>query len=348
LDALERVQLAYALASATVAFLLVLLIEPAWIRVARRRGLIGRDMNKPGNIMVAEAGGIWAIVAASFGLLSLEALYTYLEGEVYYPAELYALVSLLLLASLLGFIDDILGWKRGLPRWQRVAFMAPVSLPLVVIKAGQSTLSLPLLGTVDLGVAYPLVAVPLGVLGAANAFNMVAGFNGLEAGMGLLLMLFTAAYASLKGLDLVLQASLVMAAALLGFLRYNWYPARVFPGNAFTYGVGAYYAALVILGNMEKYGLALFTLYFIKALLNLRGYMHRVWKPGVIEDFGMPRPDGTLDSPLEGIYTLTHAVIKLLKRLKGSAREPEVVAVILAIQAAIGLIVLILAAKGLL
>jgi len=345
---LERVPLMYALASAAVAFFLVLLIEPAWIRVARRRGLVGRDMNKPGKVMVAEAGGIWAIVAASFGLLVLEALYTYLEGEVYHPAELYALVSLLLLASLLGFIDDILGWKRGLPRWQRVAFMAPVSLPLVVMKAGQSTLSLPLLGTVDLGVAYPLVAVPLGVLGAANAFNMIAGFNGLEAGMGLLLMLFTAAYASLKGLDLVLQASLVMAAALLGFLRYNWYPAKVFPGNAFTYGVGAYYAALVIIGNMEKYGLALFALYFIKALLNLRGYMHHVWKPGVIEDFGVPRPDGTLDSPLEGIYTLTHAVIKLLKRLKGSAYEPEVVTVILAMQAIIGFVVLILAAEGLL
>ncbi|WP_236698176.1 MraY family glycosyltransferase [Pyrodictium occultum] len=339
---------AYLLASAAVAFTLVIVVEPAWIRVARERGLVGRDMNKPGRVMVAEAGGIWAVVAAAFGLLTLEALYTYLGGGLYRPAELFALVALLLLSSVLGFVDDILGWKKGLPRWQRVVFMAPVSLPLVVIKAGHSRLELPLIGAVDLGLAYPLVAVPIGVLGAANAFNMIAGFNGLEAGMGLLLMLFTAAYAYMKKVYFVLQGSVIMAAALAGFLVYNWYPARVFPGNGFTYGVGAYYAALVIIGNMEKFGLFLFTLYFIKALLNLRGYLHHVWKPGVIEDFGVPLPDGTLDSPLEGIYTLTHAVIKLLKRLKGSAREPEVVAVILVMQALIGIAALILAARGIL
>jgi UDP-N-acetylglucosamine--dolichyl-phosphate N-acetylglucosaminephosphotransferase len=128
---------------------------------------------------------------------------------------------------------------------------------------------------------------------------------------------------------------------------YNWYPAKVFPGNAFTYGVGAYYAALVIVGNMEKFGLLLFTLYFVKALLNLRGYMHHVWKPGVIEDFGVPKPDGTLDTPVEGVYTLTHAAIKLLKRIKGSAKEPEVVMVILLLQAAIGFALIAAAYRGL-
>ena len=336
--------LVYALASSLVAFALVLVIEPAWIRVARARGLVGQDMNKPGNVVVAEAGGIWAVVAAAFGLLALEALYTYLEGAPYQPAELYALVTLLLLASLLGFTDDILGWKRGLPRWQRVAFMAPVSLPLVVIKAGTSKLSLPLVGTVDLGIAYPLVAVPVGVLGAANAFNMLAGYNGLEAGMGLLLMLFTAAYAALKGLDLVFQAALVMAAALLGFLRYNWYPARVFPGNAFTYGVGAYYAALVILGNMEKYGLALFTLYFLELLLFIRGLGDKIYK----ENFGIPQPDGSLEPPYEKNYSITHLAIRLLKRTRGRATEKGVVLVILLAQAVIGFVALILALEGLL
>ena len=336
----------YATIGAAVAAAVVLAVEPAWIRAAHRRGLVGRDMNKPGEVLVAEAGGVWAVVGAAVGLLLLEALYTYLGGPRW-DRQGFALTSLLLLSAIIGFTDDILGWKKGLPRWQRVVFMVPAALPLVVIKAGHSTLSVPFIGTVDLGLAYPLLAVPIGVTGAANAFNMLAGFNGLEAGMGLLLMLFTAAYAWMKHVPLVPEAAIVMAGALLAFLRYNWYPAKVFPGNAFTYAVGAYYAALVILGNMEKFGLTLFTLYFIKALLYARGVAHRVWKPGV-EDFGVPRPDGTLDTPLEGLYSLTHAAIKLLKRVKGSAREPEVVAVILAAQALIGLITLLLAAKGIL
>ena len=339
--------LAGAVAGSLVAGLATLWSVRWWIGVARERGFVGRDMNKPGRVLVAEAGGVWAVVGAAFGLLAFEAWHVYLGGGVYRAPELFALTSLLLLSAFLGFLDDILGWKRGLARRWRVILMAPISLPLVVVKAGHSTLALPLVGVVNLGLLYPLVAVPVGVLGAANAFNMLAGFNGLEAGMGLLLMLFTAWYAWIKQVYFVVYAALIMAAALVAFLVYNWYPARVFPGNSFTYGVGAYYAALVIIGNMEKFGLLLFTLYFVKALLYFRGVLHGVWKPG-IEDFGVPQPDGTLEPPLEGTYSLTHWAIRVLKRVRGRAREPEVVLLILSLQAAIGFTLIGLAYSGLL
>ncbi len=336
----------YTAASMLVAFTLTLVLVKRWIPVAHRIGMVGKDMNKPGNIMVAEAGGMWAIVSASFGLVFLEALYVYLKGVYYEPLHLYSLVTMLLLASLLGFMDDVLGWKKGLARRYRVLLMAPISLPLVVIKAGKSVMDLPLVGPVDFGLAYPLILVPIGVLGAANAFNMIAGYNGLEAGMGLLLMLYTAAYALMKGVPFVPSAALIMAAALLGFLVYNWYPAKVFPGNGFTYGVGAYYAGLVIIGNMEKFGVALFTLYFVKAAMYFYGLAKGVWKGG-IEDFGVPRPDGTLEAPLRGPYSLQHLTIRLLARLTGRATERGVVLFILGLQAVIGAVLLALAWRGL-
>ncbi|BEP18312.1 UDP-N-acetylglucosamine--dolichyl-phosphate N-acetylglucosaminephosphotransferase [Pyrofollis japonicus] len=341
---MNSADIVYAVTSSIVAFAIVVAVEPAWIRAAHERGLVGKDMNKPGDVKVAEAGGVWAIVAAAFGLLVLEALYTYLSNSMYYPAELYALVSLLLLATFIGFLDDILGWKKGLPRWARIVFMAPVALPLVVIKAGKSTLALPLIGVVDLGLAYPLLAVPIGVLGAANAFNMLAGYNGLEAGMGILLMLFTSIYAYMKGLVFIVQAALIMMMTLLGFLLYNWYPARVFPGNALTYGVGAYYAALVVLGNMEKFGVSLFTLYFIEFMLFLRGLRNGVYK----ENFGIPREDGSLIEPYDKVYSLTHFAIRVLRRLRGRAREPEVTVILLLLQTTIGVILICLSVAGLL
>jgi len=55
-------------------------------------------------------------------------------------------------------------------------------LPLVAIKVGKSFLKLPIFGHIEVGLFYPLLLVPLGVTGAANAVNMLAGFNGLEAG----------------------------------------------------------------------------------------------------------------------------------------------------------------------
>jgi UDP-N-acetylglucosamine--dolichyl-phosphate N-acetylglucosaminephosphotransferase len=172
------------------------------------------------------------------------------------------------------------------------------------------------------------------VIGAANAFNMIAGHNGLEAGMGLLLMIFTALYASAKGLDHVAVASLIMAAALAGFLAFNWYPARVFPGNSLTYGVGAYYAGLVVVGDFQKFGLALFTLYFIEFALFLRGLLlHGVYK----QNFGIPQPDGSLSPPYERVYSLTHVAMKALRALNVKVTEKRVTILILTAQTLIGL-----------
>jgi UDP-N-acetylglucosamine--dolichyl-phosphate N-acetylglucosaminephosphotransferase len=330
--------------SALVAFLVVLVVEPAWIRVARSRGLVGRDMNKLGAGEVAEAGGVWSIVGAVFGLFVLEALYRYILGHLFYPVTLFAVVEVLLLSGFLGFMDDILGWKKGLPKWQRVVFMAPISLPLVVIKAGQSKMALPLVGVVDLGLLYPLVAVPVGVLGAANAFNMIAGLNGLEAGMGLVLMLTTAAYAWMRHVAFVPEAALIMASAIAGFLVYNRYPARVFPGNSFTYAVGAYYASLTIVGNMEKFALALFAPYFVEFALFLRGLRHGVYK----ENFGRPQPDGSLLPPYDRVYSLTHAAMRLAARLFGKTTERNTVALLVCTEAAWATVLLLLAAHHLL
>ncbi len=326
----------YVIVAATISFLASLVTTSAWIRVAYSRGLVGRDMNKPGDRRVAEAGGMWALVSGSFGVMTLIALYRYLANTYYHVAESFALVALLLLAALLGFLDDLLGWKKGLPRWQRIIFMAPVSLPLVVIKAGVSRISLPVIGVVNLGLLYPLVAVPVGVLGAANAFNMIAGYNGLEATMALLLSVSLAVFAAIKGLSLVLTLSVIMASSVLGFLVFNKYPARVFPGNTFTYGFGAYYAALVILGNMEKAGLGFFTLYFIEFALFIRGLVNGVYK----ENFAKVLPDGSLVEPYDKIYSLTHLAIRVLRRLRGRATEPGVVAFIAILQCIVSAIVI--------
>ncbi len=332
----------YLMAAAITSFAVTYVLMPQWIKVAVRRGFVGRDMNKLGDNYVAEGGGLWAVVGCVFGLYVLASLYRYLGNEPTYSDELFALTSLLLLTALLGFMDDVLGWKKGLPAWLRVAFIAPISIPLIVIKAGYSKLSIPFIGVVDLGIIYPLVAVPVGVLGAANAFNMIAGYNGLEVGMGLTLMAFTAIYSLIKGIDLVPQASLIMASSLMAFARFNWYPAKVFPGNTLTYAVGAYYASIVVLGNMEKFGISLFTLYFIEFLLFIRGLKDGVYK----ENFGVPRPDNSLDEPYDRVYSLTHLSIKLLKCLGIKPTEPKVTLTLISLQVMVGLIALTVNALG--
>ncbi len=328
----------YVVLASIISFMLSLHLVRWWIRKAHEIGLTGKDMNKPEEIQVPESGGIWVGVAASFGLLVFIALQIYLSKYKEYNLELMALALMLFMSSFLGFLDDILGWKKGLKPWSKIIYMAPLALPIVVIKAGYSIITLPIIGSVNLGLLYPLVLVPIGILGAANAFNMLAGYNGLEAGQGILLMLFTLIYSWIKDLHPSLEASAIMLAAILGFMIYNWYPAKVFPGNSFTHGLGAYYAAIVIMGNFEKFGIMLFTLYFIELALFLRGLKDGVYK----ENFGKVQPDGTIMPPYEKAYSLTHLAIKVLIRIRGYAQERDVTLLILSLQTIIGLLSLFL------
>ena len=53
----------------------------------------------------------------------------------------------------------------------------------MVINAGQTIMHVPFIGAVDFGLIYPLLIIPIGVIGATNGLNLLAGHNGLEAGL---------------------------------------------------------------------------------------------------------------------------------------------------------------------
>ena len=63
-----------------------------------------------------------------------------------------------------------------------------IAMPLVVVNAGHVIIELPLLGELNFGLLYPLVIIPIAVIGAANGYNMLAGYNGLEAGLGVIII----------------------------------------------------------------------------------------------------------------------------------------------------------------
>jgi UDP-N-acetylglucosamine--dolichyl-phosphate N-acetylglucosaminephosphotransferase len=150
---------------------------------------------------------------------------------------------------------------------------------------------------------------------------MLAGMNGLEAGMGTIAVgtLGFIAWQSNALAAAVIAACTVMA--LLAFLLFNWYPARVFPGNVMTYTVGATLAVVAILGNLEKYALILFLPYFAELVLKARGGFQQ-------ESFAKPEGTG-LRNRTKKWYSLNHAAIDLLRRLHGKATEEHAVLLIL-------------------
>ena len=324
-----------AVAAPIVSLITTYVVTAKWIEAAKRRNLVSKDVNKPYEKYVPEGGGVGFVIGLTLGALTVVALVTFLAGYELWCLYVLAALNTVLIAAFVGFVDDVLGWKKGLSHKTKVLSTIPAAIPLMAVKARVSVMCLPFLGCMNFGILYPTVIVPVGVVGATNAFNMLAGLNGLEAGMASIIF-FTLGIIAL--IHMKMSAAIISLSALgaaLGFLKLNWYPARVFPGDVLTYSAGAAIAASAILGNMEGPALILFTPYFLELFLYLYGKKNNVEK----ESWGRPVGE-CLELPYDKPYSVTHLFMLLLKKLKGCAREYEVVEAILALEAVIALIVL--------
>ena len=310
-----------------VSFLATWVIARKWIRKAPEIGLIGFDMNKPRKPKVAEMGGICVVFGFVLSILIYIGLMTfYLHKQDY--VEILAVFGTVLSMCIIGMMDDLLGWKKGLRQWQKPIFTIFAALPMMVINAGHSTMNLPIVGVMDLGIIYPLLIVPLGIVGASNAYNMVAGYNGLEAGMGIIILSALGYFALINGKQSALILAICMVSALIAFLYFNWFPAKVFPGDTMTYSVGALAACVAILGNMEKIAVVLFLPYAFDFIIQAAGGFRR-------EAFAKVNEDGSLEMPYKSIYHLTHLAIAVLKQLKGKVYERDVVLFLCGIEIAV-------------
>jgi len=184
---------------------------------------------------------------------------TFLIKSVGYTVEIFSLLCVVLILALIGLTDDLLGWKHGgLSSRVRVILALMASIPLVVINVGSRTMNLPFIGSIDFGLFYPLVLVPLAIAFVTTTYNFLAGFNGLEAGQGMLVLTFLSYVAYVSGSSWLAVVGLCMVGALGGFYVYNRFPAKVFPGDVMTYAIGALIAGMAILGNFEKIAVIVF------------------------------------------------------------------------------------------
>jgi UDP-N-acetylglucosamine--dolichyl-phosphate N-acetylglucosaminephosphotransferase len=284
-----------------VSFLVTLKTTPTISKWLVKAGIVGRDVHKKNKPVLAEMGGLSIAVGIIFGFsVAIALLKNFVELDI-----LFGAFTCILLITLVGIADDIF----QLPQVVKASLPLLAALPLMAIREGVRTLSIPLIGPVDFGVLYPFLLIPLGITGAANATNMLAGINGLETGMGIVM------HATVLAISLIVLPfspfaiysaiiSGIVLGSLIAFLLFNRYPARVFPGDVGTLVIGGALGASVILGNMEKIGVILIFPYFIelglKALTKFKG-----------ASFGKLRSDGTLEAPAGRPASLTHVAMKL-------------------------------------
>lgn len=318
----------YALLIFLVSFITTYFMFPAAIPRLKKAGISGKDMNKPGHPQVAEMGGL--VLAAGFcaGIITAIGIKTFYARLL--TIDLLSLVGALavvLIVCLIGVVDDLIKVRQG----AKAIFPLMASLPLIAIKAGQSLITIPFVGPVNLGVMYSLVMVPIGITGSANAFNMLAGFNGLEAGMGVVVVISLGIIAFFLKSTTAIVLLVAALGALLATLRYNRYPSKVFLGDVGTFSIGAIIATAVILGNFEIAGLIIIIPYAFDAFMK---FTHRLPSTGW---WGIYK-NGKLYCPTSGPVGLCQLIMKW----SGGITERKLVLVLIGIEAVFGAIAIIL------
>ncbi len=307
------------LISLFLGFFITLSILPNWIKKAKSIDLMWKDMNKFQIRKVAGSGGIAVIAGFITGVFYYIAVNTFYFQTQENFIEIFALTSSLLIVFCIGIVDDLLGWRKGgLRKRIRMLLILIAAIPLIVINAGQHTISIPFLGSADLGLFYPLFIIPIGILGATATFNFLAGFNGLEAGQGIIVLSALAIVSYYTNSAWLTVLGLIMVFCLIAFLIYNKFPSKIFPGDSLTYPVGALIAIMAVLGNYERIAVFFFIPYIIEVVLKSRGKL-------IKQSFGKPLEDNSLDLAYEKIYGLEHFFIMLYQKLGVKPTERKIV-----------------------
>jgi UDP-GlcNAc:undecaprenyl-phosphate/decaprenyl-phosphate GlcNAc-1-phosphate transferase len=223
---------------ALLAFIVVVLLTPAVGGMARLLGVVdtpgGRRLNlRP----VPRLGGLALFLGIFVPSLAFLPLGRETRGLLLGAA----------VAVTVGAIDDF----RGLRWWEKLAGQVIAAAVPVWFGIWVDRFTFPLVGihTVPAWVGVPLTMI--WIVAIMNMFNFLDGLDGLAAGVAAISGLTFAVIAlSLAKPDAAIMSAIVFGACV-GFLRHNFYPARIFMGDSGALLLGFVLAALSVQGLLK-------------------------------------------------------------------------------------------------
>lgn len=294
-----------------------------FIPLLRQLGIVCKDHNKSPPRVIPQMGGLAVIMGFCGGVLVALAFDAFLHLRMELDgAALLAAIATVLMVGFIGLVDDLLGMKQLV----KAITPAVAALPLVAIRSGVSVMSIPFLGPIDFGFLYVFGFIPFGVTGAANAINILAGFDGMEAGMGLIALSCLAVISWHQSSWTALVLLLAGIGAVFGFLVFNWYPSRIILGDIGALTIGSIIAAAAILGNFEVAGIIVIIPHAVDLAFKAA---HRFPSDGWQ---GVLGEDGKLHCPKRRPVGLCQFLLKIT----GGLHERTLVLLLMAVEAVVG------------
>ena len=208
-----------------------------------------------------------------FGLL--------VTGKMELTEDLKIVLFVFISYAFIGFLDDFLSLKRGknegLTTFQKLFMQLIVALIvfyLYIQNGGQTRLVVSTLGiNIEMKWLYGIfILFILG--GSSNAVNLTDGLDGLAGGLSAISFIAFSLISLMVGYTDMGIFALILTGALVGFLFYNAYPAKVFMGDTGSLALGAVMGIIAILTHRE---VTLLIVAFVFVIETLSVILQVIW-----------------------------------------------------------------------
>jgi UDP-GlcNAc:undecaprenyl-phosphate GlcNAc-1-phosphate transferase len=222
-----------------VAFAVVVVLTPGVGEVARILGVV----DEPGEKRRMHLRAVPRLGGLALFLGFFVAALAFLDLDGPYRGILLGAA----LATTLGMVDDF----RGLPWWLKLGGQWAAATVPVLAGVAIDRFSFPLLGVHELPAWLGVILTLVWIVAIMNMVNLLDGMDGLAAGICAIAGATFAVLALSLGRPEAAVLSAIVAGGCIGFLRHNFYPARIFMGDSGSQLLGFTLAAVAIQGTLK-------------------------------------------------------------------------------------------------
>lgn len=240
-----------------LAFITTFVVTPHTMRLAKKVGAIDipndRRVNKkpmPRLGGLAVISGFLVSIIYLFITTSIEGKLDLFASENYYIKMIGFFAGIVVL-GITCYIDDV----KGIPSLVKLAAQIIASIIVVACGIRIENISIPFTeGKIVISGIFSYIITVCWIVGITNAINLIDGLDGLSSGVTLISCLSLLMVFALNGSPLIAIVLITaLAGALVGFLPFNFSPAKTFIGDTGSNFMGFSLAIISILGVAKTY-----------------------------------------------------------------------------------------------